>query len=193
MSDGEQSFAPLFVPEVQLKNPQLAANQQRLPGRMVHAAAATPAPITASRLEIGGTWVQKVEFPVFEAADGSESEQEPAPEKPVVVKAAGESAHLHPILSPSRPVREDAARAVRKTSDGPQRIPVRRPLIQREKRNAPALVPGKTADPPPCRATAASIREAKTDPRRITKIDSCFAKLLPSEPAAGPPLSEEPA
>ena len=156
---------------------------------MVQTTASTPAPITASRLEIGGTWVQKVDFPVFKATAGElESEREPAPERPVVVKAAGKSAQPHPVLSPPRPVRNEAAtRTARRKSGVTQRIPVLHPPPENEAGAVPT--PGGPADPPPSPVTVSSIREAKTDPKRLAQIENCFTRLLPPEIPAGPPSS----
>ena len=191
MSDADLTFAPLSVPEIQPKELNLPANRSRLPGGMVHSTASAPAPITASRLEIGGTWVQKVEFPVFEATEGEmESEPEPAPEKPVVIKAAGDSAQAHPVLSPLRPAYKNPARGDRRKPGMPQRIPVLHPSAAREA--IPTSIPGETVELPLSQEAVLRIREAKTDPRRVAKIESCFTRLLPPDIATGSPLPTTP-
>ncbi|HZT43300.1 MAG TPA: hypothetical protein VFA07_14110 [Chthonomonadaceae bacterium] len=176
MSDGDLSFAPLAVPEIKPKESHLPVSGCRFPGRMVRATASTPTPITASRLEIGGTWVQKVEFAIFEeVAGGPESDPEPATEKPVVLKAAGETAQPHPVLSPPRSAYGRARTGQRKPV-APQRVPARRLPIRRDEMAASAPIPDEAAAPSCSPETAARIREAKTDPRRIAKIDSCFLR-----------------
>ncbi|HLV79330.1 MAG TPA: hypothetical protein VKT32_03580 [Chthonomonadaceae bacterium] len=180
MSEEARDFTPLRAPEIPPLEHDLPPDRRRFPGRLAPTGASVPPPITASRLEIGGTWVQKMDFPSL--AEPAEEPRPPVREMPVVVKAAGESARPHPLLSPPRPVRKAAALLPpRRKRPEANRIPVLRPPLPKQSGTPPAS--GATATPSPLPETFPAAREAKTDPKRVARIESCFTKDLPPDPA----------